>query len=336
MVNKQILLVSRPDARGPSIDNFDLVQTPLEKIGDNQVLLKTQYLSLDPYMRARMYAGENYAANAALNAPMVGNTVSTVIESRHSNFYIGDVVNSAHGWQSHFISDGQGLRKVEPALGPVQTSLGVLGLPGHTGYGGLLRFGRPKSGDTVLVSAASGAVGSVVAQVAKIKNCRVIGIAGGPEKCSYLTEELGLDGAVDHKAPDISQAIRKACPEGIDVYFDNVGGEIFSAVVPNLNAGARVVICGTIAVDRDQNPEVGIDRMQWLLSNVLVKQLSISGFIFPQLEDMGADFQRDVSGWIKSGQLKYREHVVDGLENAPEAFLGLFKGTNFGKLLVRL
>lgn len=336
MMNTQIQLVSRPGNAGPSIENFKLVKTPIENVEGQQVLLKTLFLSLDPYMRARMYQGSNYAANASLNAPMIGGTVSEVIESSHPDFEVGDIVTSAHGWQSYFVGNGKDLQKIDPAIGPVQCALGVLGLPGHTGYGGLLRFGRPKAGETVLVSAASGAVGSVVAQVAKIKECRVIGIAGGADKCNYLTQELGLDGAIDHKGTNIAGAIEKACPEGIDIYFDNVGGEIFAAVLPNLNTAARIVVCGTISVDRDQKPEIGVDRMQWLLSTVLVKQLCIQGFIYPQLLDMSEEFKRDVSNWIRSGQLKYREHIVDGLENAPEAFLGLFKGANFGKLLVRL
>lgn len=335
MQNTQIHLVSRPGPEGPGLENFGLVRDPLRPIKAGELLLGTEYLSLDPYMRARMYEGVNYAENAQLGAPMVGGTVARVLESRRADFREGDFVESWHGWQSHHISTGDGLRKIDPSIAPVSTALGVLGMPGHTGYGGMLRHGRPQPGETVLVSAASGTVGGVAAQIARIKGARVVGIAGGPEKCDFLTGVLGLDAAVDHRAPGFAERLAAACPDGVDVYFDNVGGEVFAAALPLMRAGGRIPVCGTIAVNRDGAPQIGEDRMNWVLSRVLVRQLTISGFIYPQFFDMTEAFHADMSAWITSGELAYREDIVDGLENAPQAFLGLFEGRNFGKLLVR-
>lgn len=335
MQNTQIHLVSRPGPDGPGLENFDLVQVPLRALTEGDVLLKTEYLSLDPYMRARMYEGVNYAQSAQLGEPMTGSTVAVVLASKNPGFVEGEFVESWHGWQSHHISNGEGLQKIDAALAPVSTAVGVLGMPGHTGYGGMLRHGKPQAGETVLVSAASGTVGSVAAQVARIKGARVVGIAGGAQKCTFLTDTLRLDAAVDHRAPDFAKRLALACPDGIDVYFDNVGGEVFAAALPLMNAGGRIAVCGTIAVNRDGTPPIGEDRMNWVLSRVLVRQLVISGFIYPQFLDMTEAFRADVSGWIADGKLAYREDIVDGLENAPQAFLGLFEGRNFGKLLVR-
>lgn len=335
MQNTQIHLVSRPGSEGPGLENFDIVQVPLRPIEDGEILLSTEYLSLDPYMRARMYEGVNYAESAQLGAPMIGSTVARVLETRNADFREGDFVESWHGWQSHHISSGDGLRKIDASIAPVSTALGVLGMPGHTGYGGMLRHGRPQAGETVVVSAASGTVGGVAAQIARIKGARVVGIAGGPEKCAFLTDTLRLDAAVDHRAPDFAAKLVAACPDGVDVYFDNVGGEVFAAVLPLMRAGGRIPVCGTIAVNRDGAPQIGEDRMNWVLSRVLVRQLTIAGFIYPQFFDMAEAFRADMSAWIASGELAYREDIVNGLENAPQAFLGLFEGRNFGKLLVR-
>lgn len=336
MITRRIVLASRPGSEGPTEDNFALTEAPLPELADGEVLLETQYLSLDPYMRARMYEGANYAAATALGEVMPGGTVSRVVRSRSARLPEGRIVTSRNGWQTHHVCPAEGLETVDPALGPVSTALGVLGLPGHTGYGGMIRYGRPQPGETVLVSAASGAVGSVAGQVARIRGARVVGIAGGAEKCRYLTEELGFAAAVDHKVPDLPGALRAACPDGIDVYFDNVGGEIFAAVIPLLNARARVAVCGTIAVDRNQPAKPGIDRLQELHSAILIKQLTLQGFLFDMLGDMQTEFRRDVSAWIRSGELKYREHMVEGIEAAPRAFLGLFRGENFGKLIVHM
>lgn len=334
-INKQVHLVSRP-TNGVALENFALVEAPISQPADGQVLLRTIFLSLDPYMRGRMYAGANYASSTALNAPMIGETVSRVVTSRHADFSEGDFVISAHGWQEFALSDGADLEKIDPDIAPISTALGVLGMPGMTGYAGLLRHGQPKAGETVVVSAASGAVGSMVGQVAKIKNARAVGIAGGPDKCRYLIEELGFDAAVDHRAPDLAGQLAAACPDGIDIYYDNVGGQITATIIDQLNTYARILVCGTIAVDRNQPQNLDLPDMQTLLSHALVKQLTIRGFMVWSMSDMKDAFRADVSSWIKEGKIVYKQHIVDGLENAPEAFLGLFTGTNFGKLLIRV
>lgn len=339
-VNRQILLVSRPDpATGPSEANFALREAPMPEAGNGEVLLETLYLSLDPYMRARMYAGANYAAGASLDAPMVGNTVSRVIASRHAGYAPGDIVESAHGWQEFAAVPAQGLRRIDPALAPVSTALGVLGMPGQTGYTALVRHGRPQPGETVLVSAASGPVGTVVGQTARNLGARAVGIAGGAGKCALLSEGLGFDAAVDHRAPDFAQRLAAACPAGVDVYYDNVGGPVTAAVLPLLNPQARLLVCGTVSVDRDR-PGQGTagPSMQDLLSMALVKRLTIKGFIYTDADLMALeqDFRATVSGWLRDGRLRYREDIVDGLEAAPRAFLGLFQGANFGKLLIRV
>jgi len=338
--NRQIHLVSRPDpATGPTIANFALREAPVPQPGAGQVLLQTLYLSLDPYMRARMYEGANYAANAALNAPMVGATVSRVVASNTPDFAVGTIVESGHGWQEYALSDGTGLRRIDPDLAPISTALGVLGMPGQTGYTALMRHGRPGPGQTVVVSAASGPVGTVVGQTARLMGARVVGIAGGPDKGAYLTGELGFDAAVDHRAPDFAARLAAACPGGVDIYYDNVGGPVFAAVLPLLNPEARVLVCGTVSVDRDR-PGTGpaLGSMQDLLSAALVKRLTIKGFIYsdPDLMALEPEFRATVGGWVRAGKLRYREDIVEGIEAAPQAFLGLFTGANFGKLLVRV
>lgn len=339
-VNRQIHLVSRPDAAsGPREENFALREVPMPVPDDGQVLLRTLYLSLDPYMRARMYQGANYAAAAALDQPMVGATLSRVILSRHAGWPVGTVVESAHGWQEHALSDGAGLRRVDPSLVPLSAALGVLGMPGQTGYTAMIRHGRPGPGQVVVISAASGAVGTVAGQTARLAGARVVGIAGGPEKCAVLREELGFDAAVDHRAPGFPALLAAACPAGVDIYFDNVGGVISAAVLPLLRPQARLLVCGTVSVDRDRPHALPtLPTMQDLLSAALVKRLTIQGFVYtdPDLMALEDDFRRTVSGWLRDGKLRHREHIVDGLEAAPRAFLGLFSGANFGKLLVRL
>lgn len=332
---KQIVLAARPGPGGPTEDNFRLIDAPLPAPAEGEVVLETLFLSLDPYMRARMYEGANYAASTPLGGVMPGATVSRVIHPG-GGLAEGTIVESWHGWQSHYTRPAKGLRVIPPGPLPLSTALGVLGMPGQTGYGGMLRYGRPAPGETILVSAASGAVGSVAGQVARIKGARVVGIAGGAEKCRALIEDFGFDAAVDHRAPALPAALAAACPNGIDVYFDNVGGDIFAATIPLLNRGARVAVCGTISVDRNQPATPGIDRLQELHSAILVKQLTLQGFLFDMLRDMDTDFRRDMAGWIASGALRYREHVVEGLAAAPRAFLGLFRGENFGKLIVRV
>jgi NADPH-dependent curcumin reductase CurA len=310
-VNRQILLKSRPEG-APNLDNFELVRSPVPEPGDGEVLMRTRYLSLDPYMRGRMSAAKSYAKPVEVGQPMVGGTVGEIMTSRNAKFAVGDIVMGYGGWQDYALSNGAGLRKLDPAA-PVSTALGVLGMPG----------------ETVAVAAASGAVGSVVGQIAKIKGCRAVGIAGGPDKCRYVVQELGFDTCIDHRAADFARQLEAACPAGIDVYFENVGGAVQQAVWPLLNDFARIPVCGLIAQYNAAMP--GPD-----MSSVLRKRLTLRGFIVWDFAARQADFLRDAGEWVRSGRLKYREDVVDGLENAPAAFLGLLQGKNFGKLLIKV
>jgi NADPH-dependent curcumin reductase len=329
-INRQILLKSRPDG-APGLDNFELVQRPAPEPGDGEVLIRTRYLSLDPYMRGRMSAAKSYAKPVGLGEPMVGGAIGEIVESRNTKFAVGDTVLGYGGWQDYALSSGFGLRKLDPAAVPVTTALSVLGMPGMTAYAGLLEIGQPKPGETVAVAAASGAVGSVVGQIAKIKGCRAVGIAGGPDKCRYVIQELGFDACVDHRAADFAPQLEAACPAGIDVYFENVGGAVQQAVWPLLNDFARIPACGLIAQYNAATPMPGPDMF-----SVLRKRLTLRGFIVTDFASKEADFLREASAWVRSGRLKYREDVVEGLENAPAAFLGLLQGKNFGKLLVKV
>jgi len=304
--------------------------------GPGQLLVRTLWLSLDPYMRGRMSDAKSYAAPVEIGQVMVGGAVSRVVASNHPGFAPGDIVEGRTGWQDYALSDGTGLRKVDPSLGPISTAVGVLGMPGMTAYTGLLTIGRPKPGETVAVSAASGAVGSVVGQIAKIKGARVVGIAGGERKCAYLLDELGFDAAVDHRAPDFAERLRAAAPDGIDVYFENVGGAVLEAVWPLLNNFARVPVCGLIAQYNATGLPAGPNRVPQMMREILSKRLTLRGFIVGDFADQHAAFLRDVSGWIRDGKLRYREDVAEGLETAPSTFLRLFRGENFGKLLVKV
>jgi NADPH-dependent curcumin reductase len=329
-VNRQVLLKSRPDG-APGLDNFEFAQRPVPEPGDGEVLMRNRYLSLDPYMRGRMSAAKSYAKPVEIGDPMVGGTVGEIVASRNAKFVAGDTVLGYGGWQDYAISSGVGLRKLDPAAAPVTTALGVLGMPGMTAYTGLLEIGQPKPGETVAVAAASGAVGSVVGQIAKIKGCRAVGIAGGPDKCRYVVEELGFQACVDHRAADLARQLEAACPAGIDVYFENVGGVVQQAVWPLLNDFARIPVCGLVAQYNATTPMPGPDMF-----SVLRKRLTLRGFIVTDFAAKEADFVREASAWVRSGRLKYREDVIDGLENAPAAFLGLLQGKNFGKLLVKI
>ena len=267
---------------------------------------------------------------------MEAGCVSVVVQSNLASFQPGDIVEGRSGWQSHAVSNGRGLRKLDPGAAPLSTALGVLGMPGMTAYTGLLTIGQPKPGETVAVAAASGAVGQVVGQIAKLKGCRVVGIAGGARKCAYIKDELGFDAAVDHRQPDFAAALGAACPTGIDVYFENVGGAVFAAVLPLLNDFARVPVCGLIAHYNATGAPDGPDRLPGLMRTVLTKRLTFRGFIVSDFAAQHGDFLRDVGLWLKEGKIKYREDFVDGLEHAPRAFLGLLRGENFGKLIVRV
>jgi NADPH-dependent curcumin reductase CurA len=333
--NRKIVMASRP-VGAPKPGDFRLVEEPAPEPRDGEVLLRTSYLSLDPYMRGRMSAGRSYAKPVEVGETMVGGTVNEVVASRRPDFSVGDIVSGYAGWQDYSVSDGTGLRKLDKARAPVSTALGILGMPGMTAYTGLMIIGQPKPGETVAVAAAAGPVGSAVGQIARIKGCRAVGIAGGAEKCRYLVEELGFDAAVDHRSPTLADDLAKACPKGIDVYFENVGGKVWDAVLPLLNDFARVPVCGLIAHYNDTELPPGPDKTPLLMRAVLTRRLTLRGFIVRDFAAHAADFERDVGAWLRDGKIKYREDVVDGLDKAPEAFIGLLAGRNFGKLLVRV
>jgi NADPH-dependent curcumin reductase len=331
---KRVVLVSRPVGE-PKSSNFRIEDAAIPSPGEGQVLLRTIWLSLDPYMRGRMSEGPSYVPPVPVGGVMEGGTVSEVIASKNPDFAEGDVVLSRAGWQTHALSDGKGLTKIDPKLGPVSTAVGVLGMPGMTAYTGLLDIGKPQDGETVVVAAASGAVGSAVGQIARIKGARAVGIAGGKEKCDYVKRELGFDDCVDHRDPNLASKLREACPKGVDVYFENVGGAVFEAVYPLLNAFARIPVCGLIA----QYNETEASVPKWapsLMRTVLTKRLTIRGFIVSDFAARHAEFLRDMSQWVREGKVKYREFVTEGLDSAPAAFIGMLKGANFGKQLVRV
>ena len=332
----QIQLAKRPHGE-PDDATFQTAEVELPALEDGQVLLRVVYLSLDPYMRGRMSDAKSYAAPVEVGDVLVGGTVAEVVESRHPDHQVGDVVLSHSGWQTHEVSDGSGLRTLDPSAVPVSTALGVLGMPGFTAYAGLLEIGRPKPGETVVVAAATGPVGSAVGQIAKVKGARAVGIAGGPDKCAALLEEFGFDVAVDHRSETFVDDLRAACPDGIDVYFENVGGAVLDAVLPMLNTYARVPVCGLVSGYNATSLPDGPDRLPMLMGLALRSSLTIRGFIQTEfVTSHGRDFVRDMTGWVADGSVRYREDVVEGLENAPEAFRGLLAGRNFGKLLVRV
>ena len=328
-MNRQVLLRKRPTGV-PTVDDFEIVETPVPTMSEGAVLRRTIYLSLDPYMRSRMSDAPSYATPVSIGGTMVGHTISQVVESRNPSFKAGDYVAGYDGWQDFGLSPGKELRKLDPSIAPLSTAVGTLGMPGMTAYVGLFDIGNPKPGETVVVSAASGAVGSVVGQLAKIHGCRAIGIAGSPAKCAYVVHELGFDACVSHRDPDLRSALRAVCPAGIDVYFENVGGDVLKAVLTLLNVNARIPLCGMIA---EYNQ---VDVRGPNLRALLVKRALIKGFIVSDHPDRFPDFQRDCSAWVREGRLKYREDIVDGLEHAPIALLKLFDGRNFGKLIVRV
>jgi NADPH-dependent curcumin reductase CurA len=334
-INKRVLLARRPEGL-PKPSDFRLEEVTVPAPKEGELLLRILFLSLDPYMRGRMDAGESYAAPVEIGEVMEGGTVAEVVVSRHKDFVKGEILLSYSGWQSYALSDGQGLRKLDPAAAPVSTALGVLGMPGFTAYAGLLTIGRPKPGETVVVAAASGAVGSAVGQIAKIKGARAVGIAGGLAKCAFVLENLGFDAAIDRRAPDFAWRLKEACPKGIDIYFENVGGAVWDAVFPLLNDFARIPVCGLIADYNMSAPFPGPDRLPVVMDQVLTKSLTIRGFIQREFADQRPAFYSEMSQWIRGGRLRYREDVVDGLDNAPDAFIGLLQGRNFGKLVVRV
>lgn len=334
--NQRIVLASRPHG-APTPDNFRLEHVTLPDLAQGQILLKTLFLSLDPYMRGRMSDAPSYAAPVEIDEVMTGGAVSRVERSTHPKFQEGDLVVGATGWQTHSISDGRNVMPIPSGLPSPSMALGVLGMPGMTAYMGLTDIGQPKAGETLVVAAASGAVGSVVGQVAKIKGLRVVGVAGGSEKCKYVVDELGFDACVDHKSASFAEELARACDKGIDIYYENVGGKVFDAVVPLLNAKARIPLCGLIASYNDHQAPSGPDRLPQLQRTLLTKRVRIQGFIvFDDYGDRQPEFISAMAPWVRDGKVKFREDVVEGLENAPQAFIGLLEGRNFGKLVVRV
>ena len=334
-MNRQIVLASRPSGK-PESANFRLDETAIPVPEDGQVLCKTIYLSLDPYMRGRMNAGKSYAPPVEIDEVMGAGTVGQVIESNNSKFNAGDFVFGYGGWQEFWVQNGTELKKVDPQLAPISTATGVLGMPGVTAYTGLLNIGQPKKGETVVVAAASGAVGSVVGQIARLKGARAVGIAGSAEKCKYVTEELGFDACVNHNSPEFAEALKAACPDGIDVYFENVGGKVFETVSPLFNDFARIPVCGIISAYNATELPPGPNLTPLLMRDILVKRLTFRGFIVWDYASQEKEALSELANWIKEGKLNYREDIVDGLENAPEAFIGLLEGKNFGKLVIRV
>ncbi|HZZ83933.1 MAG TPA: NADP-dependent oxidoreductase [Anaeromyxobacteraceae bacterium] len=335
-VNRRILLASRPSG-APSPANFRLEEVPLPQPAAGQVLLRTVYLSLDPYMRGRMSDAPSYAPPVAVGEVMVGGTVSRVVESRNPAFQAGDRVLGYAGWQDYALSDGRGLTRLDAKMERPSLALGVLGMPGFTAYMGLLDIGRPQAGETVVVAAATGAVGSVVGQIAKLEGCRVVGVAGGEEKCRHAVGELGFDACLDHRLPELPARLAAACASGIDVYFENVGGAVFDAVLPLLNPRARVPVCGLISQYNASSLPPGPDRTPLLMGAILRKRLTVKGFIISEdYPSRFGEFQQAMGPWVAAGKVKYREDVVEGLENAPGAFMGLLEGRNFGKLVVKV
>jgi len=334
-VNRRIVLAARPKGE-PQDTDFRLEQAPVPRPADGQVLLRILYLSLDPYMRGRMNEGPSYAPPTAVGEVMEGGTVAEVIESRSPTWKPGDIVLSYSGWQEYAVADPEQLRKLDPSVAPVSTALGVLGMPGFTAYTGLLNIGQPKPGETMVVSAASGAVGAVVGQIAKIKGTRVVGVAGSDDKCEYAVQELGFDACVNRRMSRFPDDLITACAKGVDIYFENVGGPVLKSVVPLLNNFGRVPVCGLIAQYNLSGPSEGPDFTPTLMGAILTRRLTFRGFIVTDFASQQGDFLRDMSQWVREGKVKYREDVVDGLENAVSAFEGLLRGENFGKLIVKI
>jgi len=334
--NRRWVLASRPHG-APVAENFRLEEQPIPTPAEGQVLLRTVWLSLDPYMRGRMSDAPSYSPPVEIGAVMVGGTVSRVETSRHPDYKEGEWVLGYSGWQEYELPDGKGLVRLGENPSPPSWALGVLGMPGFTAYMGLLDIGQPQAGETLVVAAATGPVGATVGQSGKIKGCRVIGVAGGEEKCRHAVEVLGFDACLDHHADDFSEQLAKACPQGIDVYYENVGGKVFDAVLPLLNTSARVPVCGLVSGYNATNLPDGPDRLPLLMGTIRKKRIRMQGFIIAQ--DYGHridEFQQEMGRWVKEGKIHYREQVTEGLDAAPEALIGLLEGKNFGKVVIRV
>ena len=330
-MNKQWRLKARPVGE-PSADTWDYTESELPTITDGQLLIKIEYISMDPAMRGWLNDAKSYIAPVQIGEVMRAGTVGKVIESKHETFAVGDYVAGHNGVQSYAVSDGTGLYKVDPNLAPLSYYLGVLGMPGMTGYFGLLKTGEPKAGETVVVSGAAGAVGGLVGQIAKIKGCRVVGIAGGAEKCKFLVDELGFDAAIDYKNENVKKALKETCPKGVDVFFDNVGGDILNDVLTQINLRARIVICGAIS---QYNTTTEVKGPSNYLS-LLVNRARMEGIVvFDNIKEYPTAM-KDIAGWIQSGELKVKDHIVEGIETFPDTLMMLFKGQNFGKLVLKV
>lgn len=332
VVNRQWVLASRPTGL-PEESNFKLIETPVPELKDGEFLARAMYLSVDPYMRGRISTAKSYAAGVEIGGVMVAGGVARIVDSKNPNFAVGDIVDPYMGWQEYVISNGRSVRKLDPKLAPVSTALGVLGATGLTAYFGLLDVCNPKPGETVVVSGAAGAVGSIVGQIAKIKGCRTVGIAGGDDKVDWILKDCGYDAAFNYKTTDNYGAkLKELCPNGIDVYFDNVGGAITDAVLMQINTFARISICGQISQYNNAKPEMG----PRLLGMLIVARAKMQGFLITDYMPRFGEALIEMSGWLREGKLKYREDIVEGFENIPKAFIGLFHGENIGKRIVKI
>ncbi len=332
---QQIVLAARPHG-APKLSDFRFEEVDIAAPRDGEVLLATRFLSVDPYMRGRMNDVRSYVAPVPIDGVMSGEGIAEIVQSRNNQFRAGEYVTAYTGWRTHQVSDGSGLTKLDERFSPVTTALGVLGMPGLTAYGGLVTFGKPTAGETVVVAAASGPVGSLVGQIAKIKGARVIGIAGGAEKCAFVKDELGFDVAIDHRASGFAQTLVSACPDGIDIYFESVGGAVWQAVLPLLNDFARVPVCGLIAQYNSAEPSDGPDRLQATMRAILSKSMSLRGFIVREFAQLRPTFLDEVTQWISEGKIRYREDIVKGFAATPQALIGLLEGKNFGKVLIEV
>jgi NADPH-dependent curcumin reductase len=328
--NRQVLLKRRPSG-APTTADFDIAEGPIPEPGDGEALVRGIYLSLDPYMRGRISGARSYAKPVDIGGVIEGRVVGQIVRSRDPSLREGDYVYGGYGWQLYSVVPAKDLLKLDPREAPLSTALGVLGMPGLTAYVGLSEIGRPRRGETVVVSAASGAVGAVAGQLAKREGARVIGIAGGGDKCRYVEAELGFDACIDHRSADLGAALDRACPNGIDVYWENVGGAVQQAVFPRLNDFGRMVMCGMVSEYNDIEPRPGPNLMA-----AVRKRLKIQGFIVSDQWQRFGEYRATAAPLVRNGELKYREDIVEGLDRAPEAFIGLLQGRNFGKLLVKL
>ncbi|WP_050528780.1 NADP-dependent oxidoreductase [Pseudorhodobacter aquimaris] len=335
--NRRIVLAERPKA-APDANTLRLEETPIPTPGPGEMLLRSVFLSLDPYMRGRMNDSKSYATPVSIGGVMTGQVVAEVMVSNLDGFAPGDYVLAGSGWQDYAVSDGTEVLNLGAKPANPSWSLGIMGMPGYTAYAGLLKIGEPKPGETVVVAAASGPVGATVGQIAKLKGCRVVGIAGGAEKCAHVVDVLGFDACIDHKSPDFTAQLSAACPDGIDVYFENVGGKVLYAVLPLLNPFARMPVCGVVSWYNIPGLPEGPDMGPVIMGTILRMKVKVEGFIifdsFPR--SLYAEFVRDMTGWLKEGKMHYTEEVIDGLENAPEGLYGLLEGRSFGKRVVRL